>query len=229
MTPINLHIETPKELFEYDLFVKEESYRFYIKERRRHCTFCQLMNLWLQVPYCSSCALSDPYVQECPADIYGKNWQTDVLLTVKLGRDTLRRIKKEIRENTEFALICKGCGNELRPWREDKVWVVNHHLEEHYGIPLETPDRKNPSKKLCKKIIELYDHACFGCGETNKKLRIDHICPQSKGGDAAFRNLQPLCEDCGNLKRDDMPDEVDVYLDLYFGPYPSDGYEGLFW
>jgi len=229
MAPIDLHIETPKELFEYDLFVKKECYRFYIKERRRHCTFRQIMNLWLQAPYCFSCALSDPFVQERPADIYGRDWQIDVLLTVRSGDDTLRRIKKEIRKNADFALICKGCGKEVRPWKEDKVWVVNYHLEEHYGIPLETPGRKNPSEKLRKKIIELYARTCFGCGASNKRLHIDHIYPESKGGDAAFRNLQPPCKGCGDLKRDDLPDEVDVYLDLYFGPYPSDGYEGLFW
>jgi hypothetical protein len=38
-----------------------------------------------------------------------------------------------------------------------------------------------------------------------------------------------LCKVCGDLKGDDLPEEVDVWLDFYFGPYPSDGFEGLFW
>jgi 5-methylcytosine-specific restriction endonuclease McrA len=106
---------------------------------------------------------------------------------------------------------------------------MNYHLEEHYGIPLETPGRIRPIARIRQKIIELYDRACFGCGSSNKRLHIDHILPRSKGGDAAFRNLQPLCKDCGNMKGNDLPDEVDVYEDIYFGPYASDGYEGLFW
>ena len=55
------------------------------------------------------------------------------------------------------------------------------------------------------------------------------VSPKSKGGDAAFRNLQPLCEDCGNKKADQLPAEVTVFSDIYFGAYPSDAYEGLFW
>jgi len=186
------------------------------------------MNLWLQAPYCSSCAASDPFIRERPSDITGRHWRDDV--SWELGEETLRRIVKELRKNADFALICKRCGNEVRPWRGDEVWVVNYHLEEHYGLPLEARGRK-PSKKLSKRITDLYDRTCFGCGATDKdkKLHIDHIYPQSKGGDSAFRNLQPLCEVCGNLKGDQLPEEVDVYSDIYFGPYPSDGYSGLFW
>jgi hypothetical protein len=53
--------------------------------------------------------------------------------------------------------------------------------------------------------------------------------PRFHGGDAAFRNLQPLCTRCGQKKGNTLPTEVSVYSDLYFGPYPSDAYEGLFW
>jgi 5-methylcytosine-specific restriction endonuclease McrA len=185
------------------------------------------MNLWLQAPYCQSCALSDPFLQERTADIDDADWQNDVVW--KLGNSTLRRIKKELRKNSDFALICKRCGRELRPWEGNKVWVMDYHLEEHYGIPLETGGQKRPSARLRRKIIELYDGTCFGCGKTGERLHIDHIYPQSKGGDAAFRNLQLLCKVCGDLKGDDLPEEVDVWLDFYFGPYPSDGFEGLFW
>jgi hypothetical protein len=30
-------------------------------------------------------------------------------------------------------------------------------------------------------------------------------------------------------KGDCQPEEVEVYSNIYFGPYLSDGYEGLFW
>jgi 5-methylcytosine-specific restriction endonuclease McrA len=78
-------------------------------------------------------------------------------------------------------------------------------------------------------IKKFYQGKCFRCERSDVKLHIDHIVPQSKGGDAAFRNLQPLCEKCGNEKGDDMPSDLEFYSDLYFGPYPSDSYEGLFW
>ncbi|MDI6755771.1 MAG: HNH endonuclease [Thermodesulfobacteriota bacterium] len=84
-------------------------------------------------------------------------------------------------------------------------------------------------RAIAAAIIDLYDKTCFGCGAADRELHIDHVLPQSKGGDAAFRNLQPLCEGCGNEKGDSIPDEVKVFSDIYFCPYPSDGYEGLFW
>jgi 5-methylcytosine-specific restriction endonuclease McrA len=187
------------------------------------------MNLWLTVPYCSSCAASDVFLCDQLPDISGRHWRDDLSCT--LGEETFRRIKREIRKNKYFAIICKKCRHELRPWKGNEIWIVNYHLEEHYDIPLETPGKKSPSRKLRNKIIELYDRRCFGCPATSKdkELHIDHIIPESKGGDSAFRNLQPLCTDCGEMKGNDLPDEVDVYSDIYFGPYPSDGYEGLFW
>src|SRR5207253_741857 len=120
------------------------------------------------------------------------------------------------------------CGTELRPWWGDDLWVETYHLEEHYSIPLE-PGRRNPSRKLRDQIIRLYDNRCYGCGRGDVPLHIDHVRPRARGGDASFRNLQPLCERCGQRKGSAMPEEVSICDDLYFGPYPSDGYEGLFW
>ena len=80
-----------------------------------------------------------------------------------------------------------------------------------------------------KQILKLYENICFGCNAGNRTLHIDHIVPQSKGGDAAFRNLQPLCEHCGNLKGNNSPEVVEIWNTSYFGPYPSDSYEHMFW
>jgi len=219
-------IPSRRESYEYELWEKAECYRFYVRERRRNCTFKQIMNLWLRAPYCSTCAISDPFLCERLPDILGRNWKMHVLWN--LGETALKLIRQAHRRDSNYALICKKCGHALRPWRNDEVWIMKYHLEEHYGIPIEKSGQKAISKKVRKQIIALYDEACFGCGAKDK-LHIDHILPQSKGGASAFRNLQPLCQKCGNLKGDDLPEEVDVYSDIYFGPYPSDGYEGLFW
>lgn len=224
---IEPHIETPEELYENDLWAKEEAYRFYIKERRRNCNFRQIMDLWLHAPYCAKCAVSDPFVYKQPADISWTTWKEDVAW--KLGIVTLRSIKRELRKHRDYALICKRCNTELRPWDGHEVWIVTYHVEEHYRIPLEEPGKKAVSRRMRNRILELYDRMCFGCAITDSELHLDHILPRSKGGTAAFRNLQPLCEDCGNLKGDELPEEVDVYSDIYFGPYSSDWFDGLFW
>jgi 5-methylcytosine-specific restriction endonuclease McrA len=110
--------------------------------------------------------------------------------------------------------------------------VSRLHLEEHFNIPLETPGRRKPPAQVRELIQDLYGNRCFGCDArktVERELHIDHIIPQSKGGTSAFRNLQPLCERCGNIKGDRLPEEVEVCSTIFFGPYPSDSYEGLFW
>jgi 5-methylcytosine-specific restriction endonuclease McrA len=186
----------------------------------------ELMDLWLLAPQCEDCACSEPFSPGLP-DIHHDGWEVDLLLHV--GPDALDRIQQERAEGSDFALRCKRCGRELRPWEDDDAYVVSYHLEEHYGIPLETPGQTSPPSRLRRKLFALYDSHCFGCRASDRDLHIDHIRPRSKGGDAAFRNLQPLCEECGNRKGDSDPIEVQVYSTIYFGPYPMDSYEGLFW
>jgi hypothetical protein len=210
-----------------NLWVREECYRYYVRQRRRFCSYMEILDIWLRAPYCEDCIQSRWDWSGGLPDISGGNWEVDVLL--HLGRGALRRAKAQLRRDRTFAWQCKNCSQELRPWKGDDVYVVSHHLEEHYGIPLETPGRKAPSKKLRSRIFELYDFRCFGCGRRKHDLHLDHIRPQKLGGDAAFRNLQPLCGRCGQRKGSAEPEEVSIDDDIYFRPPPSDSYEGLFW
>ena len=210
-----------------DLWGRSECYKFYVQERRKNCNFMEIMNLWLRVPHCWICLQSDPLAWNRMPDIRSKNWEDDI--SWKLGEETLEIIKDVLELDPDFAIQCKRCGSLLRPWEEDEVYVVKYHLEEHYDIPLAIKGKIYPAETIRNQIIKLYDHKCFGCNSESMEFHVDHVLPRSKGGDAAFRNLQPLCESCGNLKGNKLPEEVDVYSDIYFGPYPSDGYEGLFW
>lgn len=221
------YIPTAQEAHRMQLWEQGEAYRFYVEQRRKSCNMNQLMDLWLEAPKCASCAVDDPFFRGQMPDLLSPTSFDD--LAFVLGEETANRLQREVDLGTGFAVLCKRCGRELRPWEDDDIFVDRYHLEEHYNIPLETSGKKQPSKKLQKRVKELYGGLCFGCGATGRKLHIDHVRPRSLGGDAAFRNLQPLCEACGNKKGDLEPQEVVVYSDIYFGPYPSDGYEGLFW
>ncbi|MCE5273085.1 HNH endonuclease [bacterium] len=155
------------------------------------------------------------------------NWELDLLIHV--GGDVLSQTKDILEENPDFCFECKRCRKELRPWDQDEIYVVTYHLEEHYGIPLETPGRKYPNKKMENQILNLYDRECFNCKSHDKQLTIDHILPQCAGGDSAFRNLQPLCVECQNIKGNTHPQVKEVWSKMYFGSYPSDSYEHMFW
>jgi 5-methylcytosine-specific restriction endonuclease McrA len=224
-------VELPPELnHQLDEFQNDEVRKFYVRQRRKHCTFMQIMDLWLVVPICYGCALDESCDGIVRPYIESRNWRDAI--QDHAGLAVLRRTSRELQLDPDFAYICKKCGTRLRPWNGDQMSVSHLHLEEHFNIPLETPGRRNPSLAVKKLIEKLYDNRCFGCNRqetTKRKLHIDHILPQSRGGTSAFRNLQPLCDRCGNKKADKMPSEVEVYSTIFFGPYPSDSHEGLFW
>ena len=214
------------------LWAREECYRFYVAQRREHCTFMHILDLWVQAPFCEICYYSDPFAERYRGpEITPHDWREDLRCELGQGDQIVAIVEKAFSEDeSEFAFNCKKCQCDLRPWNGDSIWVVNYHLEEHYGIALETPGRRRPSGKLRKRIVDLYDRKCFGCGGSGiSKLHIDHIRPQSRDGDSAFRNLQPLCELCGNRKDDAEPEEVSVFNSIYFTSPPSDAYPHMFW
>ena len=209
-----------------NLWITGETCRFYVEQRRRFCTFLELLDLHFSAPICEDCALSDMFPPYGPPDISNRSWREDVAWC--LGEDVLSTIRKERKEDPDFGFRCKRCYKNLQPWISDDVYVVTYHLEDHYRFPLIKPGQIEPSRTVQRQIKNLYDNRCFGCNKKGQ-LHLDHINPRSNGGDAAFRNLQPLCESCGQLKGDKIPDEIGVHDTMYFGPSPSDGYEGLFW
>ncbi|MEX2577543.1 MAG: HNH endonuclease [Verrucomicrobiales bacterium] len=105
--------------------------------------------------------------------------------------------------------------------------IFQEHMEEANGIPTEEESRRKLSKRLRRLIENLYGRKCFGCGAA-EDLHMDHIIPQSRGGTSAFRNLQPLCERCGQEKGDSMPEVIEAMSLVYFEPGPPDAGEALF-
>ena len=227
MIEIKPYISRQQQIHEDDLWLKSECYRFYVHQRRIYCNYMQLLDLWVLAPYCEDCINNDPLEFNRIPEITPDQWELDLICEV--GGDTLERIQKELSEDEDFTLNCKSCMDDLSPWNGDEVYVVKYHLEEHYGIPLYTPNKIKPPKRLQDQIFNLYDNECFNCRTNERLLHIDHIVPRSKNGDAAFRNLQPLCERCGNIKGDSNPDVIEIWNTSYFGPYPSDSYEHMFW
>ena len=87
-------------------------------------------------------------------------------------------------------------------------------LPERLGISDET-SAIEPSRKLRNEILKLYERKCFACGSA-EGLEIDHIQPKSRGGKAAFANLQPLCRKCNNAKANRPPRNIVIVRD----PWP---------
>ncbi|HEY7091072.1 MAG TPA: HNH endonuclease [Tepidisphaeraceae bacterium] len=219
-------VESAQEQYELGQWVKAECYRFYVQQRRLHCAPTELLDLWLLEPYCAECSSSMPFpIDYLPRIDSGEGWR--VGLIANAGFNALMRVESALSADSNFGFPCRGfCRRLLRPWRDDEVYIAARHVEEHFGIPLEV-DAVQPSRALRDRIIHLYGARCFGCGTTDG-LHIDHIIPRSRGGTAAFRNVQPLCSDCGQRKANVMPTEVHVDVDKCFYEPISDAQERLF-
>src|ERR1043166_1012499 len=88
------------------LWEREECYSYFIEQRRSTCNFMQRLELSLAVPYCSRCAdLVNPFACRRPPDISPGTWKSDLEWLV--GTETIRVIKKELRKDSQFAILCK--------------------------------------------------------------------------------------------------------------------------
>ena len=58
-------------------------------------------------------------------------------------------------------------------------------------------------------------YTCFRCHKKFKKedIDVDHIIPQSLGGDDGLDNLQCMCKHCNRSKRDNIDDTLDDLKD----------------
>lgn len=93
-------------------------------------------------------------------------------------------------------IICADCSEK----------IANAFHKAHGGVWLTRPNppregykKKNVTIGLKKKVFERDFYRCLHCG-THKDLSVDHIKPESKGGETNLDNLQTLCKPCNSRK-----------------------------
>lgn len=69
------------------------------------------------------------------------------------------------------------------------------------------------SRTLSRKAIMVRDHhTCQYCGKAPVKLTLDHIFPESRGGQGTWENLVACCFPCNNRKANRTPEEAGMPL-----------------
>ncbi len=127
-----------------------------------------------------------------------------------------------------------SCGQRVNSRHgDDLISVYEEPFLEHFGFLVE--EEEGPKRKRGKaersRIREMYGSRCFDCGVQLDKnnFTLDHIVAQSQGGPTVSINLQPLCHDCNQKKRDLPVTTVKIALDMLLRPAPWDSYEDPIW
>ncbi|MCW8040061.1 HNH endonuclease [Acinetobacter entericus] len=97
-----------------------------------------------------------------------------------------------------MVVLCNRCA--------DLILNVVHKAQ--YGRFVSWPENIKPERKYSKKQIgiklrlQVYERdgfKCVTCG-VQQNLTLDHIKPESKGGESTFENLQTMCKSCNSSK-----------------------------
>jgi 5-methylcytosine-specific restriction endonuclease McrA len=191
------------------------------------------MKVYVLEPHCEYCFFGrmpiedgDPLISSAVL-IYGHRdncymypaWDSGNLYAADYGR--------VIRDVDGHDIACVQCEEDLS--EETLVYVRERCFQDY--LCLQDQSHGLP-KRLRRHILDCYGRTCFSCDDplTASTLSIDHITPQSKGGDSRPTNLQPVCVPCNTArKKDAAPETAHIFLDFLTRPAASDAYSDLIW
>jgi hypothetical protein len=76
--------------------------------------------------------------------------------------------------------------------------------------------QKNVKARVKEAIKSEFNHSCAYCGSKSKRLTLDHMLAESKGGINSWRNLVPACAKCNGSKGSkNLTDWYTVSLPFY--------------
>lgn len=86
------------------------------------------------------------------------------------------------------------------------IEILKRVLEIEPAQRLQGCKKKKISSGLRKQVFERDAYRCKSCGD-HKNLCLDHVYPESLGGESSLENLQTLCQPCNSKKGVKVPQE----------------------
>ena len=122
------------------------------------------------------------------------------------SQESLDEFSAEQKEFSDFEAIIENNAEIFkRMWRLENgegAYVIRTIKDAIDVKDIKTSDRykkKKISIALRKVVFERDKYRCKHC-ETHLDLTVDHINPESKGGETALDNFQTLCRSCNSKK-----------------------------
>ena len=99
-------------------------------------------------------------------------------------------------EGGRYFDICLPCLLEVAEKHCGEIQCIQR---EHSELPDKNAHKANIPPELRWAIFERDNFTCLICG-SRRFLTIDHIIPESLGGETVMSNLQTLCKSCNSRK-----------------------------
>lgn len=88
-------------------------------------------------------------------------------------------------------------------WGDGDGGYILNEMRQEVGMTQEGKSKKNTKKKIGHKlrifVFERDMYRCVAC-DSHLDLTVDHIHPESAGGETVEDNLQTLCRSCNSKK-----------------------------
>lgn len=191
------------------------------------------MKVYVLEPVCEYCFFGrmpmedgDPLISS-PVPIYGQRDNCYMYPALDHRNFYAAAYGRIIRDDDGHPIACVQCDEDLS--EETLLYVRERSFQDYFC--LQDQSRGVP-KWLRRHILECYGRTCVSCGDplNASTLSIDHIIPQSKGGDDRPTNLQPMCVPCNTARKKDASlGTAHIFLDFLTRPVPSDAYSELIW
>lgn len=123
-----------------------------------------------------------------------------------------------IEEKRAIKLLLKNKVELLSSWDGKKIIYTGGFIEHPATVRMKYQVRRNPTRlSFSKNIILRRDQ--YQCGYCEKKLTpnrltIDHVIPQSLGGENSFLNCVTACRECNQRKANKRLEESGLILKI---------------
>lgn len=115
--------------------------------------------------------------------------------------EKIEQFSKMVKDNLDVFVVLWKFGDGNGGWIFEEIKnAVEPYIEKYEKRPLKSYEKKKKiPPNLRKQVYERDMYRCVYCG-THVDLSIDHIFPESKGGELVLENLQTLCLPCNKKK-----------------------------
>lgn len=148
-------------------------------------------------------------------EIEGRKYEPDYKKTLVLDSSYIPR--SIVSSARAFVIVYKG-NAEIIENHPAHFKMVDEDLKINkpsiIRIPRYIKHNKHSVPSNRQNVFKRDNYQCVYCGNRDKKkLTIDHVIPQSKGGGNTWENLVTACQKCNNEKADMTPQQYGVEID----------------